>query len=114
METELTVSKSAPDNTRLPKPFRVVVAGSGIAGLAVSHALQLANIDHVVLEGHSDICSHVGASIGLWPNGIRVLDQMGCWKDIEKHCVPMNDSYNRLPDGSVVSVSRLADMITER
>ncbi|KAI9785106.1 MAG: hypothetical protein M1816_000517 [Peltula sp. TS41687] len=97
-----------------PRPFRVIVAGGGIAGLAMSHALQLAKIDHVVLEGHSDVRSHVGASIGLWPNGIRVLDQMGCWEQIKSHCAPMNDSYNRLPDGSAVSVSRLADMIKLR
>lgn len=58
------------------KPFRVIVVGGGIAGLAMSHALQLAGIDHVVLEAYGEVCSHVGASIGLWPNGIRVLDQV--------------------------------------
>ncbi|KAH8704707.1 FAD binding domain-containing protein [Talaromyces proteolyticus] len=94
--------------------FRVIVAGGGIAGLAMSHALQLANIDHVVLEAYGDVRSHVGASIGLWPNGIRVLEQMGCWKDIKNHCAPMVDSYNRLPDGRAISVSRLADMIKVR
>ena len=96
------------------KPFKVVVVGGGIAGLAMSHALQLAQIDHVVLEAYPHIHSHVGASIGLWPNGIRVLDQMGCWDDIKGHCSPMNDSYNRLPNGKVVSKGRLADMIKER
>lgn len=96
------------------KGFRVIVAGGGIAGLAMSHALQLAGIDHVVLEGYSDIRSHVGASIGLWPNGIRVLEQMGCWKDIKDHCAPMQDSYNYLPNGKIISVSRLADMIKVR
>ena len=32
-----------------PKPFRVVVVGAGIVGLSILHALQRANIDHVVL-----------------------------------------------------------------
>lgn len=113
MASEIQLSVET-GSTEERKSFKVIVVGGGIAGLATSHALQLAKIDHIVLESHHEVCSHVGASIGLWPNGIRVLDQMGCWKDIQRHCAPMNDSYNRLPNGSVTSVGRLADMIKER
>jgi FAD dependent monooxygenase len=45
------------------KPFRVVVVGAGLVGLSLSHALQLANIDHVVLEKHSEIVSLHGAAL---------------------------------------------------
>jgi FAD dependent monooxygenase len=45
------------------KPFRVVVVGAGIVGLSLSHALQLANIDHVVLEKHNKIVSLRGAAL---------------------------------------------------
>jgi 2-polyprenyl-6-methoxyphenol hydroxylase-like FAD-dependent oxidoreductase len=45
------------------KPFRVIVVGAGLVGLSLSHALQLANIDHVVLEKHSEIVSIHGAAL---------------------------------------------------
>lgn len=74
-------------STAPAKPFKVIVVGGGIAGLAMSHALQLAKIDHVVLEAYGEVCSHVGASIGLWPNGIRVLDQV-CLLEAVRLCAP--------------------------
>jgi FAD dependent monooxygenase len=45
------------------KPLRVIVVGAGIVGLSLSHALQLANIDHVVLERNNDIMSLNGAAL---------------------------------------------------
>jgi FAD dependent monooxygenase len=47
------------------KPFRVVIVGAGLVGLSLSHALQLANIDHVVLEKHEKIVSIHGAALVL-------------------------------------------------
>jgi pyruvate/2-oxoglutarate dehydrogenase complex dihydrolipoamide dehydrogenase (E3) component len=45
------------------KPLRVIVVGAGIVGLSLSHALQLANIDHVVLERNDKIMSVHGAAL---------------------------------------------------
>jgi FAD dependent monooxygenase len=45
------------------RPFKVIVVGAGLVGLSLSHALQLANIDHVVLEKHSEIVSLHGAAL---------------------------------------------------
>jgi FAD dependent monooxygenase len=44
------------------KPFRIIIVGAGFVGLSLSHALQLANIDHVVLEKHNEIVSARGLS----------------------------------------------------
>jgi FAD dependent monooxygenase len=52
------------------KPFRVVIVGAGLVGLSLSHALQLANIDHVVLEKHSKIVSLHGAAL------VRAFDKL--------------------------------------
>jgi FAD dependent monooxygenase len=49
------------------KPFRVIIVGAGIVGLSLSHALQLASIDHVVLEKHHEIVSVRGAALIIWP-----------------------------------------------
>jgi 2-polyprenyl-6-methoxyphenol hydroxylase-like FAD-dependent oxidoreductase len=40
--------------------------------------LERNGIDFLVLEGYPSIAPQVGASIGLLPNGLRILDQLGC------------------------------------
>ncbi|KAJ5694682.1 hypothetical protein N7536_005094 [Penicillium majusculum] len=103
-----------PVNERKARPFRVIVVGAGIAGLTLSNALQKAGIDHVVLEKHAQVVYPSGASIGMWPNGARLLDQLGCLASIEETCFQMTVSYTRNPDGKAIIVSELFDEIVER
>lgn len=103
-----------PVNERKARPFRVIVVGAGIAGLTLSNALQKAGIDHVVLEKHAQVVFPSGASIGMWPNGARLLDQLGCLASIEETCSQMTVSYNRNPDGKAIIVSELFDEIVKR
>lgn len=84
-----------------PKPFRIVIVGAGVVGLTLSHALQLANIDHVVLEKHDKIMSVRGAALIVWPSAERILDQFGFLDKILKAYTPVKHEYRRLPDGSV-------------
>jgi FAD dependent monooxygenase len=84
-----------------PKPFRVVVVGAGIVGLSVSHALQLANIDHVVLEKYEQAVTVRGASLVILPNGARALDQFGVLSKIHQTTSPVNTEFRRWPDGSL-------------
>ncbi|KAH6633730.1 FAD binding domain protein [Boeremia exigua] len=64
--------------------FRVIIAGGGIAGLTLANALEKANIDYVLLEARDTISPEVGASIGIFQNGARLLDQVGCLEAIWK------------------------------
>jgi 2-polyprenyl-6-methoxyphenol hydroxylase-like FAD-dependent oxidoreductase len=66
------------------KPFKVIIAGGSIAGLALALMLEKNGIDFIILEGYSSIAPQVGASIGLVPNGLRVLDQLGCYETVLK------------------------------
>ncbi|KAJ6153528.1 hypothetical protein N7470_006487 [Penicillium chermesinum] len=50
----------------------------------------------------------------MWPNGARLLDQLGCLASIEETCSQMTVSYTRNPDGKVIIVSELFDKIVER
>ncbi|KAK7427295.1 hypothetical protein QQZ08_006232 [Neonectria magnoliae] len=59
--------------------FKVIITGGGIAGLTLAILLEKFNIDYVLLEAHDDISPPVGASIGLMPNGLLILDQIGCY-----------------------------------
>ncbi|KAK7413086.1 hypothetical protein QQX98_008034 [Neonectria punicea] len=59
--------------------FKIVIAGGGIAGLVLANMLEKFDLDYVLLESHSEIAPPVGASIGMFPNGLRILDQLGCY-----------------------------------
>ncbi|VUC28210.1 unnamed protein product [Clonostachys rosea] len=88
------------------KNFKVIIAGGGIAGLGLANMLEMAGIDWVLLESHSEIAPQVGASIGLFPNGLRILDQMGVYETIRAtwgyH--PMSNT-NRDAKGRVICFS---------
>jgi 2-polyprenyl-6-methoxyphenol hydroxylase-like FAD-dependent oxidoreductase len=62
--------------------LKVIIVGGSIAGLVLAHSLHRAGIDFVVLEARDRIDPQVGASIGLFANGARVLDQLGVYDDI--------------------------------
>jgi FAD dependent monooxygenase len=91
----------AQTNSATPKPFRVIIIGAGIVGLSISHALQLANIDHVVLEKHDKIVSIRGAALIVWPTVARILDQFGILDKITKTITPVGEESVRWPDGSL-------------
>ncbi|KAJ2980239.1 hypothetical protein NUW58_g7001 [Xylaria curta] len=80
------------------KPFKVIIVGGGVAGLALAHCLEKANVDYILLE-KGVIAPTWGTSISMHPNGCRILDQIGALDEVEKYCVPMNRFFNRGPDG---------------
>jgi FAD dependent monooxygenase len=88
-------------DTKSTKPFRVIIVGAGIVGLTLSHALQLAKIDHVVLEKYEEVKSVKGAALIIWPNVERVFDQFGFLPRILSTITPVSAEYRRWPDGSV-------------
>ncbi|KAH9863365.1 hypothetical protein IAQ61_009642 [Plenodomus lingam] len=97
-----------------PKPFRAIIIGAGFAGLALSHAFQLANIDHIVLEKHHEIVSVRGAAVVIWHGVARIFDQFGFLDKIHKSISPVQRQFTRWPDGSVhqsgTSVRELDEM----
>ncbi|GIC87473.1 FAD-dependent oxidoreductase [Aspergillus udagawae] len=64
------------------KTPKVIIVGGSIAGLSLALMLEKNNIDFLVLEGYPSIAPQVGASIGVLPNGLRILDQLGCSEEI--------------------------------
>ncbi|GKZ38461.1 hypothetical protein AbraIFM66950_010685, partial [Aspergillus brasiliensis] len=79
--------------------FRVIIVGGSLAGLTLSHCLNAAGIDNVVLEKHTDVTAQVGASIGILPNGGRILEQLGIYSRVEKLTEPLVRAHISFPDG---------------
>lgn len=64
------------------RPCKVVIAGGGIAGLTLALILERIGIEYVLLEAYADIVAAAGAGVTMLPNGLRVLDQLGCMDDL--------------------------------
>lgn len=60
--------------------FKVIVIGGGPSGLVTAHALHLAGIDFIVLEGRTDIVEDLGASLVLGPPSMRIMHQFGIFE----------------------------------
>ncbi|OLN94167.1 FAD-dependent urate hydroxylase 5 [Colletotrichum chlorophyti] len=73
--------------------LKVVIVGASIAGLSLANMLERVGIDYVLLEAYPEIAPQVGASIGLLPNGLRILDQLGCYERIRAMA---GDCYHRM------------------
>lgn len=93
--------------------FRVIIIGGSIGGLTLAHCLHHAGIDHVVLEKSRDPAPQVGASIGILPNGARVLDQLHLFDAVEDITEPLDTATIRYADGFSFS-STYPQIINER
>lgn len=93
--------------------FKVIIVGGSIGGLTLAHCLRSAGIDHIVLEKASDPAPQIGASIGILPNGARVLDQLGLYDEVEDHIEPLSTANIGYDDGSSFS-SSYPKIINER
>ncbi|PYH93622.1 DUF747-domain-containing protein [Aspergillus ellipticus CBS 707.79] len=98
------------------RPCRVLIAGAGVAGLALALMLEKHGIDCLVLEAYSDIVATVGAGICLVPNGLRILDQLGCYEDLlDRTKNPVDQLNFRKPDGEILWGMEGADkQVTEK
>ncbi|KAJ5294329.1 hypothetical protein N7508_009150 [Penicillium antarcticum] len=84
----------------MEKPkFKVIIVGGSISGLTLAHCLAKADIDHIILEKRAEIAPQEGAFIGIWPNGARILQQLGVYGSLEKLTAPLSRMHISFPDG---------------
>ncbi|KAI2465042.1 FAD/NAD(P)-binding domain-containing protein [Annulohypoxylon bovei var. microspora] len=75
------------------EPFKVIIAGGGVAGLALANMLQKAGVDFVVLE-RRDVAPKAGASICLISHTGKILEQLGIWQTICASTFPLTDRHH--------------------
>ncbi|KAL4746284.1 hypothetical protein BDW72DRAFT_197825 [Aspergillus terricola var. indicus] len=97
-----------------PSPLQVLIIGGGIAGLTLALALEHCpvHIEYLLLERQSTLTPQVGASIGLAPNGSRILDQLGVYEALSTLLYPvssegLHDRNGRCLTGSRTEMFRL-------
>lgn len=99
-----TDDSAAQTDTPPPRPFRIIIVGAGIVGLTLSHAFQLAKVEHVVLEKHDKVVSVNGAALIIWPSVGRIFDQFGFLPGILKSTTPVAQENRRWPDGTINNI----------
>lgn len=85
------------------KPFKVVIAGGGVAGLTLANSLERYGIDYVLLEAYPEIAPQVGASISFAPHGLRIFDQIGVCSEILKRVKPLDTFSFRNDKGELLA-----------
>ncbi|KAL2867491.1 FAD-dependent oxidoreductase [Aspergillus lucknowensis] len=86
--------------------YRVAIVGGGIAGLTLALACERLNISYVLWEAGGSITRDEEASIGLLPNGLRILDQLGVLEDMEKSTAPLKIWQHVDSEGNLLNTIR--------
>ena len=73
--------------------------------MTLANALEKAGIDYVLLEARDTIHPQVGASIGIMPNGARILEQLGCFEPIAKETCALQINHSRYANGDTYDSS---------
>ncbi|KAH8897623.1 FAD dependent monooxygenase [Thozetella sp. PMI_491] len=83
----------------MTEQFKVLIIGGSVAGLSFAHCLERLGIHFTILEKGESIAPQLGASIGILPNGGRILDQLGLFDAVEKEIDPLEVAKIRYPNG---------------
>ncbi|KAK4182844.1 hypothetical protein QBC35DRAFT_467784 [Podospora australis] len=81
--------------------FSVIVVGGGPVGLTAAHALSKAGIDFTILERRETIIEDIGATIFLWPQGMRIMSQLGVLESLREVAMESQLGTQQEHDGSM-------------
>ncbi|CAI6334759.1 unnamed protein product [Periconia digitata] len=75
--------------------LRIAIIGAGMGGLATALSLAKSGHKNITIYETAPGLGFVGAGIQLAPNMARILDRLGCWKQIAAEAVQCSDTYIR-------------------
>ncbi|KAM0541830.1 hypothetical protein ACHAPJ_013080 [Fusarium lateritium] len=95
--------------------YQVSIVGGGITGLTLALMFQHLKVNYVLLEAYGSVTPNAGASIGLYANGLRVLDQLGLYEEIlSKGQIVEKRSTRDGETGACHSTRRTTPLLIER
>ena len=98
-----------------PTKFRAIIAGAGPVGMYLAHAFHKANIDYVVLEQYDTVLRYQGAGVLIYPQTLRLLDQVGLYDRVEKNFIINHIQTDLLTsNGRVIKSTPLWTILAEQ
>jgi 2-polyprenyl-6-methoxyphenol hydroxylase-like FAD-dependent oxidoreductase len=98
--------------------MRIIIVGGSVAGLTLANMFEQIGIDYLLLEKYASIAPNLGASIATFPNGGRILDQIGCYDKIAKLIEDGSSNKHmcmRSPDGTkFLEILHVNEVLTSR
>ena len=89
------------------RPFKVIVVGAGIGGLAAALGLEKAGHQVLILERAHEI-AEVGAGIQVAPNAARILSRLGLLDEVmQKANVLESNSLRRYANNAELRTAPL-------
>ncbi|KAI1111539.1 putative monooxygenase [Nemania sp. NC0429] len=58
-------------------PFCAIIIGGGLIGVTAAHIFSKTNMEFIILEKHDTPLSTFGSTLALWPQTLRISDQLG-------------------------------------
>ncbi|KAI1473784.1 FAD/NAD(P)-binding domain-containing protein [Daldinia eschscholtzii] len=95
------------------EPFKVIIAGGGVAGLTLACALEKAGVDFLLLEKR-EIAPQTGASIILQCHTARIFEQLGIWKKILAATFSLKGRLHFNEHGKLFDNSPIFKLVEER
>jgi FAD-dependent urate hydroxylase len=92
--------------------LKVIIIGSGMAGLAAGIAMRQAGYEVEIYEKTSKL-RPAGAGISLWSNGIKVLNKLGLGKEVAAIGGEMNCMEYRNHQGEVLNQVNLMPLVEQ-
>lgn len=84
-------------------------------GLYLAHALSKAKIDYVVLEQSDSVVRYQGAGVLLYPQALRLLDQIGLYDEAGNDFFIVHNQTDLLTsNGRVIKSTPLWSLLGER
>jgi 2-polyprenyl-6-methoxyphenol hydroxylase-like FAD-dependent oxidoreductase len=89
--------------------FKILIAGGSVAGLTLAIILEAYGIDYLLLEKQKQIAPFLGTTVGINPNGARILDQLGVYASLDKLGGKQHTNFYYDPEGKLLAVQEPID-----
>ncbi|KAF7520893.1 hypothetical protein G7054_g12620 [Neopestalotiopsis clavispora] len=94
---------------------QVIIVGGGLVGLTLALMLQQIQVEYILLEAYESVTPRQGAIIALHANGLRIMDQLGLYEEIQaKGQLTQSQILRDSRSGALITKLQIQSILRER